>query len=337
MEEFHVEGSMFQTVYAFTDGSAKDDQAGWGVFFKDGSRFNAYGKVTGVSTNYAAELEAIEYALSVAPITTFLVIFTDSKSAVDAIKAARNLSPTQLSKQPKANTLWRICNIFNKRENKGNDITLAHVYSHQAEKIRSNPNKWAKLIETSNQRLARRYPEVNAALSNEQADRLAEKGRKEGIRPNIIPEGMDAYVVVTKGSKVPLFRSDVRRNILTTDKKDWATKANELVHKDDNKWWDDEVTHVPLSNPKVNTWVRRARYHNRTTTVLLNENLSNKNSPRFQHIKAAVALQKCPMMGCTDLDTQDHIFTCRHSARDLANISTKVRNATRDLAKEILA
>jgi len=144
---------------------------------------------------------------------------------------------------------------------------------------------------------------------------------------------MDAYVVVTKGSKVPLSRSDVRRNILTTDKKDWATKANELVHKDDNKWWDDEVTHVPLSNPKVNTWVRRARYYNRTTTVLLNENLSNKNSPRFQHIKAAVALQKCPMMGCTNLDTQDHIFTCRHSARDLASISTKVRNATRDLAK----
>jgi len=48
---------------------------------------------------------------------------------------------------------------------------------------------------------------------------------------------------------------------------------------------------------------------------------------------AAVALQKCPMMGCTEIDTQNHIFTCQHSARALANISTKVKIATKDLCK----
>ena len=105
IEEFHTEGSLFQTVYAFTDGSAKEDQAGWGVYFKEGSKYNAYGRVTGPPNNYAAELEAIEYALSVAPVTSFLTIFTDSQSAIDALRAAPSLSPTVLSRQPECNTL----------------------------------------------------------------------------------------------------------------------------------------------------------------------------------------------------------------------------------------
>jgi ribonuclease HI len=256
IEEFHTEGSLFQTVYAFTDGSAKEDQAGWGVYFKEGSKYNAYGRVTGPPNNYAAELEAIEYALSVAPVTSFLTIFTDSQSAIDALRAAPSLSPTVLSRQPECNTLWRICNIISKRESKGNNITFAHVYSHQAEKVRSNPNKWAKLIEVSNLKLARRWPGVNVTRGNEEADRLAEKGRIMGTRPDVIPEGMDAYVVVSEGSKTPLSKPDVRRKILNSDKEAWASKACKLVHQEEDKWWDDKVTHVPLSNPKINTWVR---------------------------------------------------------------------------------
>ena len=185
----------------------------------------------------------------------------------------------------------------------------------------------------SNLKLARRWPGVNVTRGNEEADHLAEKGRIMGTRPDVIPEGMDAYVVVSEGSKTPLSKPDVRRKILNSDKEAWASKACKLVHQEEDKWWDDEVTHVPLSNPKINTWVRRARYHNRTTTVLLSENLSNKTLPRFQHVKDAVALQQCPIMGCTETDTQDHIFTCPHSAPALAKISSKVKEITRDQAK----
>jgi len=329
LEEFQVTRSIFQNTMAFTDGSMKDGAAGWGVFFKDNSKYNAHGRVSGQQTSYAGELEAIEYALNVSPTTPFFIIFTDSKSAIDAIKLARTISLPKLSKLPEAGTLYRIINTINARKNKGSTLVFEHVYSHQADKIWQDPKKWFSLIEMSNLKLSNRYPEINYIHGNVQADKLAEKGRYEP-KNDIIPEGMDAYIVTELNNQTPLSIPEIKSNILTADRKEWNENACKLIHKEEEKWWDSTVLHSHTNNTGLVTWCRRARLHNRTTTTLISQNLAKNDSRRFKHVKEAVALQQCPFPKCTQPDTQDHIFTCPYSKRPLAEISTKVKLITRD-------
>jgi ribonuclease HI len=334
MEEFQVTQNIFQNTMAFTDGSMKDGAAGWGVFFKDGSKYNAYGRVSGHQTSYAGELEAIEYALNTSPITPFLIIFTDSKYAIDAIGLAKTLSPGKLSKMPEAGALRRITNTISARENKGSWLVFEHVYSHQKEKIQQDPNKWFAPIEMSNFKLSSRYPDVNYIHGNTQADRLADRGKAEP-KKDFIPEGMEDFIVTELGNQIPLSIADVKKNISTVDKSKWNESANKLVHKEEDKWWSSAVSHNSLNDSGLVTWCRRARLHNRTTTALISQNLSKNESHRFRHVKEAVALQQCPFPECTEHDSQDHIFTCPYSKQALAEITTKVRHITRDYKEPI--
>ena len=334
LQEFTYEGEIFKNIVAFTDGSSKDDLAGWGAFFKEGSKYNTYRSVVGSPNNYTAELEAIEYVLGVSPMDYKLTVFTDSLTSVEAIIKALKASPVQLRRMNNADTLWRICQLFNTREGKGNTVCFEHVYSHQASKIKSNPDKWEALIANRNAKLKRKYPTINTREGNEQADALAEKGRKKGIQIPLIPEGMDAYVTTTTKGTVRLADTEVKRLISNKDRTAWNNKAEDLILKGQKKWWDDEASHHVIAEADKGTWLRRARLHNRTTTVLLKQNVSNKKEqPKFKHIAAAVEDEQCPKLGCTERDTQNHIYHCQHSARGLKGISNLVRTCT-DKAKQ---
>ena len=58
-EEFNIKG-LFRTQFAFTDGSYNEGRAGWGAFFKKGSKYNKGERSSNAQSNNAAELEAIE-------------------------------------------------------------------------------------------------------------------------------------------------------------------------------------------------------------------------------------------------------------------------------------
>jgi ribonuclease HI len=328
LEQFTIDGSIFKNTVVFTDGSAKDGAAGWGVFFKEGSKFNSYGKVVGQPNNFIAELEAIEYALNVAPTTPFLTIITDSEASIKAITAATKASPRQLAKMNAKDTLARLAKAINSRASAGSDTAFLHVYSHQQDKIKVNPNKWVPLITKSNNAINFRFPGLDYIRGNDAADQLAEKGRLLGVRQNIIPEGLEDFVVVFADSQVPLENHQIKRSIISKDVKEWDSKAQALVSKDQEKWWTNKVSHEVTSVPQVGAWLRRARLHNRTTTTLLHQNTSKSKSKRLQHVANVTSSHQCPMPGCDSPDTQDHIFYCKHSRKPMSEVVNTVNRIT---------
>jgi ribonuclease HI len=328
LEQFRIEGSIFKNTIVFTDGSAKDQEAGWGVFFKKGSKFNAYGKVVGFPNNFIAELEAIGYALCIAPTTPFLTVFTDSEAAIKAIKAARASSLRKLAHMPAKDTLARILNVINEREAMGSDVSFLHVYSHQQQKLTSNPTKWEPLITKSNFGLSRDFPKLDYVRGNEEADALAEKGRTLGHRPDIIPVGLEDFVVLPVNGKVPLEDPHIKKAIRSKDCREWDLKAQALIHKDQKRWWTNKVSHQILEVPELGSWLRRARLHNRTTTTLLSQNTSKATTPKLAKVYQATSSSMCPMSGCACKDTQDHILYCRHSRQTLSKLTHKVNTIT---------
>jgi ribonuclease HI len=125
-----------QSTFAFTDGSAKDGKAGWGAFFKKGSSYNASGRTMQHDTIGEAELEAIEYVLSVAPNTMKLTIFADSQYAIDATSNCLNWTDHEWSRSKNKDVLYRIKSLIQLRGGY-HRLKLEHVYSHQQEKIAS--------------------------------------------------------------------------------------------------------------------------------------------------------------------------------------------------------
>ena len=324
LDQFHIEGNIFKNTIVFTDGSAKDQEAGWGVYFKKGSKFNAYGKVVGFPNNFVAELEAIEYAICIAPTTPFLTVFTDSEAAIKAIKAARVATPRGLARMPAKDTIARILRAIGERETLGGEVSLLHVYSHQQQKLASNPTKWEPLIKQSNFKLSQSFPDLDYVRGNEEADSLAEKGRMLSCRPDIIPKGLEDFVVLPANSKVPLEDSHIWQGIRTKDNREWDRKAQALVHKEKRKWWTNKVSHQALADPETGTWLRRARLHNRTTTTLLHQNTNNATAPKLARVNQATTNNLCPMSGCACKDTQDHIFYCKHSRQHLAKLTNRI-------------
>jgi len=98
------------------------------------------------------------------------------------------------------NTLDRIARVIKLRRAQGQNIALEHVYSHQEVKLKTACKQGfkgrdkANNILAGNARLRRLYPEVVAYRGNQKADKLANKGRISD-KANIIPEGMEAFIV----------------------------------------------------------------------------------------------------------------------------------------------
>ena len=144
-------------------------QTGWGVFFKEELPCNSSGSTSLSQNNFHAELEVIEFALSVAPNTHGLVIFTDSLSSMQLIQ-----SKTVPRNYIEADFVLCISNLLKSREEDMQSVIFTHVYSHvQAKTKRASPLKLA-LMEAQRSALTRKFRDAEAIYKgNDQADVLA--------------------------------------------------------------------------------------------------------------------------------------------------------------------
>ena len=220
----------FQTINnlipIWTDGSCRRANGklytGWGVFFKPESRCNSSGSTTMSQNNFHAELEAIEFALSVAPFSHNIVIFTDSLSSMQLI---------QSKKVPRSHTeadfTLRITNLLQRRNEEGQVVTFTHVYSHVKDKTKRASSLKLALIEIQRETLTNTYGKADLIYDgNDQADLLA--GDATTFEPMIIPfptSSRNFFAGKHRNTGYPVPVNNIGATLRKAQHKKWKAKS----------------------------------------------------------------------------------------------------------------
>jgi hypothetical protein len=114
----------------WTDGSVKDDITKSAVYFNKKNPHNTVITVPGQPISQVAEAHGIELALYLTPTNTSLIIFTDSKSTIDAIMNFKSWSHKRKQQSPILSCLTRITNQLALRTSHHTTTNFEHVPSH---------------------------------------------------------------------------------------------------------------------------------------------------------------------------------------------------------------
>jgi ribonuclease HI/exonuclease III len=238
-----------QTIVCWTDGSSTGDRkkGAYGVFFADGSPHNAHGRNMYAEDNFTAELEAIKVAIQLCPLKYNLLIFTDSKSAIDAVNTFAGKCEKNKWRVPNRYLLDHIwSDIKEKAKNKAT-VQFRYVPSHVDDKMKEYAqNDATKLRElnTTLRNLETDFPGWKDVIihGNEQADELAKTGlSKDKPKENFpIKEG---YVLRKQEG---LFadhqvHSQLKRHLRNRDYSEWYKGATGKYTRNIN--WDDIDEH----------------------------------------------------------------------------------------------
>lgn len=198
----------------FTDGSLRNRQpnniATSAVYFKDGSPLNWSGRTIGKQTPINSELNAIEKAISLAPLNKNCVIFSDCKPAIDAIN---NLSYSVKYKSENRAICERISQLINQRKKSGRSTEIVWVPAHTKEDKNITPSKKAR-IETLSKTYDRHFSEI--IQGNDKVDKLAQNTNLRNIIRNQIPvdprlpEGLPPVNLIVKDKA---FQGNLRKHI----------------------------------------------------------------------------------------------------------------------------
>jgi len=165
-----IENSSFtkeDTICVATDGSAKDNKAGSGVFFHTTSPHNTYARPPGPQGNYNGELYAALLALQLTKDKN-ITIYIDNKPVISVIeKALKGLPPSPIPGTE--STHMEIYNIIEHRKASRLRTFLQYVYSHPWEKIAEGLPSRTNAILAQRQLLG-----PTPYLLNDGADKLTE-------------------------------------------------------------------------------------------------------------------------------------------------------------------
>ncbi len=182
------------------DGSAKDDRAGFGVWFASGSPLNIEARIRNEQNNAAAEILAIECALDVIPARTAqkILIVSDSLTTVEQFQKPEETSHAEKRATKYGHAQQRIIEAMrNKHEGR---VEIKHIYSQLEEKMDNADEKKKAKIE-ANLRSWGALKEI-AIRANEGADRLAATGREKSLaKAWIVPFDKDEPIALLHRGK----------------------------------------------------------------------------------------------------------------------------------------
>lgn len=176
----------------WVDGSAiqNNNTAGSGVFVAINSPLNKSFRVNNNQTNDEAELEALEYALSIAPPNTQTIIISDSTYTINMATNCTKYTEKDWIRLKNRSTIKRIKNFI---LSMNAPPVLWHVYSHIEEKleISNDINKWAEKIDKQKRYYGDLWNLVTRG--NSYADILAGEGNYITTNQIRTPEGSDLF------------------------------------------------------------------------------------------------------------------------------------------------
>ena len=166
------------TLAVWTDGSHRKvkgkPKTAWGVAFSPNSSHNTWRRTNLSHNNLLAEMEAIEFALSKAPTSHNITLFTDSLSAIKIIQ-----NNNTRSSKPEFDFKLRINHLIKERESEGSTTNLVHIFSHIQKKLSSRDTDLITRVREQMHNLDFSFGNsVPIYEGNETADKLAYLGTK---------------------------------------------------------------------------------------------------------------------------------------------------------------
>lgn len=217
----------------WTDGSHRNvkgkPKTAWGVAFAPDSSHNTWRRTNLSYNNLLAELEAIEFALSKAPTSHNVTIFTDSLSSIKIL----NSDPPRVS-TPERDYYDRINKLIKERAEYHSLTSLQHIYSHIDKKLASNDADLVHRVRTQIYELEVKYGHSSPLYQgNELADELAHKATKTEMSYIPFPtSSKDFFVSKIKQDRFPAPLYDIgahnkrRQHLIWTSNKVKREKFN---------------------------------------------------------------------------------------------------------------
>jgi ribonuclease HI len=263
--KFEIVASEFKAVPVWTDGSKKlvdgKDVANSACWFSNNSPNNVCFHTVGQQTSFNAELQAIEYAIMSVVDTENIIIFTDSKPAIQIINRYLNKKNCQKTNP----TVNRIINwIQTKKEKFNTSVALKQCFSHLLENEKWHSEKLNKLQKQRIEAMKSEYGSLwhLILLGNQQADRLSQLPTiNNSTKLSLTAKGLPRFLITDSQTNYTIVES----NILQVFKQQ---SKDQLLQK-----W---IKHCPkrtadMVNPKVNwnksIWPLLEPYHKENKSI----------------------------------------------------------------------
>ena len=191
---------------------------GWGVFFKHNSPLNTWKKTNLEFDITSAELTAIEHALSVAPLSPYTTIFSDSLNAVNFINDSPFWTQQTWNKCPYASNLYRISCLIKQRKDLSNQVSVHHVYSHIEDKRKKWPKHKLHLLDDQEKHLNNLFPNLYKQIleGNSQADKLAGEATLTSKTHYPLPPNPVKYTLNDKTTGKQIFNLGAQGKLIQT-------------------------------------------------------------------------------------------------------------------------
>jgi len=305
---------------AFTDGSYhKDGRAG--SSFTTSSKSPSQGVEAAIPTpnansSYAAEIYAIWILLELTETNFNLNIYSDSKSAIDAIKNPHTSSRKERN-DPNTPVIKAIKERIKERKSNGGETEIIHCYSHTLDKIdKGNPaaiKKQNDHIDLMKKWFPDRWKEI--AQGNQIADELAKEATYQSPINNYTIKQDRTRVTTEEGT----FTTGIRGVI----KKAVSTKQNATVERKHKEKFGTILkgNNIPallscdFRHSKIQTFATQLLWGKLNTPDMINRRLTqiqnNTKLPKEKRIKITNTYSdpKCTF-GCDQLDDRRHFLTC---------------------------
>ena len=251
-EKIGTIASEFNAIPVWTDGSKKlidgKDIANSACWFSNNSHKNISFHTVGQQTSFNAELQAIEYAIMNVVDTENIIIFTDSKPAIQIINRYLHKKNCQKT-NPTVNRIvqW----IQTKKEKFNTSVSLKQCFSHLLENEKWNTEKLKNLQQ---QRIEAMKSEYNSLwhlilIGNQQADKLSQSSTiNNNSKLSINAKGLPCFLVTDSQKNYTIVESNILQVFKQQSKeqllKKWikhcpkrtADMINPLIHWNKSIW-----------------------------------------------------------------------------------------------------
>lgn len=300
--KLHFANKGKKSLVAFTDGSTKNGEATYSIYYDKNNQWN-YTQKTFLKENQSnvnAELLAIHHVVKANPIETKLTIYSDSKVNIDLIQKFMT-EPNLITEDPiLQETITTI-------KNRNAPTKIQHVYSHliDEKEIPNKDKKMAKMVDLYGAQ------SMSILKGNQEADHLAETGHSSLIGRG--PGTRTSYnLTLTHKEKecTHRFNREIERIIseeYEIKEKINQSKGNKAINKtlfSSIKYEHSSVQDFcfKLTTDKLPT---RSRVTDPKRMKLHTDTDNNKRSK-------LLASKNCPM-GCNVPETIDHIYRCPYT------------------------